>query len=240
MAVVYNPRIVTDGLVLALDAGNIKSYPGSGTTWNDLIGGNDATIIDSSGVYQSDDGGRIVFDGNNDYVTVPASSNYDFGTGNFTIEGFFNKANATTNQVLLSSGKYYTDGYDGNWQLRIRNATQITFNTYDGIAEIEGTDFSASTPTNTWHHFALVREGTGTNQTKFYFDGVLVDSMTVSKSLSDAGSNGFRIGKEPPGGPGNTNDLNGYFSNLRIYKGKALTAAEVQQNYNAFKGRYGY
>ena len=240
MAVGYNPKIITDGLVLALDAGNIKSYPGSGTTWNDLIGGNDATIIDSSGVYQSDDGGRIVFDGSADYVTIPASSNYDFGTGNFTIDWFSSKANTTSNQVLLASEKYYNVGYNGNWLLKITNAGTITFNTYDGRVENEGANFSASTPTNTWHHFALVREGTGTDQTKFYFDGVLAGSMTISKSLSDAGSNGFRIGREPPGGPGNGNDLNGYFSNLRVYKGKALTAAEVQQNYNAFKGRYGY
>ena len=148
MAVVYNPRIVTDGLVLALDAGNIKSYPGSGTTWNDLIGGNDATIIDSSGVYQSDDGGRIVFDGNSDYVTIPASSNYDFGTGNFTIDWFSSKANTTTNQVLLASEKYYNLGYNGNWLLKITNAGTITLNTYDGRTNIEGANFSASTSAN--------------------------------------------------------------------------------------------
>ena len=71
MSLAHSPRIVTDGLVLALDAGNIKSYSGSGTTWNDIIGGNNATIIDSFSVYQSNDGGRIVFDGSTDYVTIP-------------------------------------------------------------------------------------------------------------------------------------------------------------------------
>ena len=238
MGLAHSPRIATDGLVLALDAGNTKSYPGSGTTWNDLIGGNDATIIDSSSIYQSNDGGRIVFDGSADYVTIPASSNYDFGTGNFTIDWFSSKANTTSNQVLLASEKYYNLGYNGNWLLKITNAGTITLNTYDGRTNVEGANFSASTSANVWNHFALVREGTGTNQTKFYLDGVLAGSMTISKSLSDAGSSGFRIGKEPPGGPGTGNYLNGYFSNLRVYKGKALTAAEVQQNYNALKGRY--
>ena len=239
MGLAHSPRIVTDGLVLALDAGNTKSYPGSGTTWNDTVGGNDATIIDSSSIYQSNDGGRIVFDGSADYVTIPASSNYDFGTGNFTIDWFSSKANTTTNQVLLASEKYYNVGYNGNWLLKITNAGTITFNTYDGRSNNEGANFSASTSANVWNHFVLVREGTGTNETKFYRDGVLAGSMTISKSLSDAGSNGFRIGKEPPGGPGTGNYLNGYFSNLRIYKGKALTAAEVLQNYNATRHRFG-
>jgi hypothetical protein len=50
MAISYNPRIVTDGLVLALDAGNPKSYPGSGTTWTDLSGnGNNGTLVNGVG-----------------------------------------------------------------------------------------------------------------------------------------------------------------------------------------------
>ena len=49
MAVRYNPRTVIDGLVLALDAGNTKSYPGSGTTWTDLSGhGNDGTLTNAT------------------------------------------------------------------------------------------------------------------------------------------------------------------------------------------------
>ena len=74
---------------------------------------------------------------------------------------------------------------------------------------------------NTWYHFALVRSGTGSNQTKFYLNGALAGSMTVSKSLSDAGNNGLRIGEESPNGPGN-NFMNGYLSNIRIIKGTAL------------------
>ena len=90
---------------------------------------------------------------------------------------------------------------------------------------------------DTWHHFALVREGTGTNQTKFYLDGVLKGSMTVSKSLTDAGTNGLRIGEE--GDPGRGNDpFNGKISNVKLYKGKGLTAAEVAQNYSVLKERY--
>jgi hypothetical protein len=68
MGISYNPRIVTDGLVLALDAGNTKSYPGSGTAWTDLSGrGNTGTLVNGP-TYSSANGGSIVFDGVNDYV----------------------------------------------------------------------------------------------------------------------------------------------------------------------------
>ena len=236
MAVGYNPRIVTDGLVLALDAGNTKSYPGSGTAWTDTVGDNNGTLTNGP-TYSSDDGGSIVFDGTNDYVQLSASSDLNFGTGNFTIEGWFNKGATTSLQTLLCSNKYYTGGNNGNWILRISSATQIALATYDGTGNLEYTEFSASTSVDTWHHFALVREGTGTNETKFYLDGVLKGSMTVSKSLTDAGTNGLRIGEESDSGPGNA-PFNGKISNVKLYKGKALTETEVLQNYNANKGRY--
>ena len=177
------------------------------------------------------------FDGTNDYVQLPASSDLNFGTGNFTIEGWFNKDATTALQTLLCSNKYYINGNNGNWILRISSATQIALATYDGTGNIEYAEFSASTSVNTWYHFALVREGTGTNETKFYLDGVLKGSMTVSKSLTDAGTNGLRIGEESDSGPGNA-PFNGKISNVKLYKGKGLTATEVLQNYNATKGRY--
>ena len=69
MSSIYNPHIVTDGLVLALDAGNTKSYPGSGTTWTDTVGGNTGTLTNGP-TYSSGDGGSIVFDGSNDYIQL--------------------------------------------------------------------------------------------------------------------------------------------------------------------------
>ena len=210
------------------------------TNWGDISGkGNNGTITNGP-TFGSNDGGYLEFDGTNDYIQLPASSDLDFGTGNFTIEGWFNKDATTTLQVLLCSNKYYTHGYNGNWILRISSATQIAFAAYNGTSgtDLEYAEFNAPTSVDTWYHFALVREGTGTNETKFYLNAVLKGSVTVSKSLSDAGTNGLRIGEESDNGPGN-NFFNGKISNVKIYKGKGLTAAEVLQNYNALKGRYG-
>ena len=86
---------------------------------------------------------------------------------------------------------------------------------------MEDGNFSTTIAADTWYHFALVREGTGTDETTCYIDGTDVGSTTISKSLGDGGTNGLIIGDEPSGGPGN-NPLNGLISNLRILKGTAL------------------
>ena len=68
MSVAYNPKIVTNGLVLALDAGNTKSYPGSGTTWTDLSGGgNNGTLTNGVEPVKQN---SIVLDGSGDFLTL--------------------------------------------------------------------------------------------------------------------------------------------------------------------------
>ena len=163
--------------------------------------------------------GSLEFDGASDYLSILPSPNLDLGTGNFTIEGWFYKSATTASQTLASSGSYYTVGANGNWVLRISSATQIAFASYDGQSNEEYAEFSASTSLNTWHHFALVREGT---QTKFYLDGTLAGSMTVSKSLSDGSVNGIYIGSD---GAGPNADFNGYIDDFRITKGVARYTA---------------
>ena len=71
MGITYNPRIITDGLVLCLDAGNSKSYPGSGTTWTDLSGNGNTGTLTNGPTYSN---GAIVFDGVDDYVQFTSTS----------------------------------------------------------------------------------------------------------------------------------------------------------------------
>ena len=87
MGIGYNPSVVSDGLVLCLDAGNIKSYPGSGTTWTDIGGNqNNGTFVNGPS-YNSSAGGSIVFDGIDDRINLPFSSVLDI-SGSITMEGF--------------------------------------------------------------------------------------------------------------------------------------------------------
>ena len=78
MATDYNHSIVTDGLVLCVDAANTKSYPGSGTTWTDISGKNHNGTLINGPTFSSDNMGGIVFDGSNDAVTLSANSDFDF------------------------------------------------------------------------------------------------------------------------------------------------------------------
>ena len=70
MAFIHSPKISTDGLVLALDTANRKSYPGSGTVWNDLSGnGNNGSLINGP-TFNGANGGSIVFDGVDDLSLI--------------------------------------------------------------------------------------------------------------------------------------------------------------------------
>ena len=73
MAISYNPSSVTSGLVLCLDAGNTKSYPGSGTTWTDLSGNGNTGTLTNGPTYSSANGGSFVFDGTDDYASISGS-----------------------------------------------------------------------------------------------------------------------------------------------------------------------
>ena len=236
MASAAGPNIITDGLVLHLDAANTNSYPGSGTTWTDISGKGHNGTLTNGPTFNSGDMGTIVFDGSNDTVTLSANSDFDFGTGDLTIEGFFNKSATTANLTLVCSENYYATGYNGNWIIRITNANTIAFASYDGKSNEEYAEFSAPTNSSEWYHFAFVREGTGSNESKFYLNGVLAGSTTISKSLSNAGNEGLRIGEDNNWANA---FMNGKISNVKIYKGKGLTATEVKQNYKALRGRYG-
>ena len=161
--------------------------------------------------------GSIFCEGSADHITVSGHSDLDFGTGNFTIEGFFN-ADTQSNSTIICSRNYYTSGVNGNWLFRITNANSLAFASYDGNGNAEYSEFSFTYNKFRWYHFAVVREGTGSNQLKIYIDGTSIGSMTVSKSLS-AGTTDVSIGEDLSGTNG---EFKGYLSNIRIIKGTAL------------------
>jgi hypothetical protein len=141
---------VTDGLVLALDAGNAKSYPGSGTTWGDLSGnGNNGTLVNGVG-YNGSNGGSLSFDGVDDNVTtgkvlVPR-------TGQFHIEGwcYLNQTNATCMFVTQ-----YNNAADAGRFLCFF-ANDGTIRMHDGGGVMTGTTPSYSA--NQWFYVAFQRD----------------------------------------------------------------------------------
>ena len=163
MALAHSPRIVTDGLVLCLDAGNAKSYPGSGTTWTDLSigGGNNATI--SGAVYNSLGGGCFDFDGTDDFAEVPDSSTLDMETA-WSIESWCRReGGAPAGQNLakiISKWENYFLAVDFNNGADIY-ACVGTGNNHTCLAG--GVERDNELPLNTWAHLMVTySESSGT------------------------------------------------------------------------------
>ena len=98
------PTIVTDGLVFAVDAANYQSYPGSGTTWSDLVNGNDGTLTNGP-TFDSGNGGSIVFDGSDDYMSTTYSTPTSLqGDPNFTVCGWFKRSGNWSNGATWGIG----------------------------------------------------------------------------------------------------------------------------------------
>ena len=223
------PKIVTDGLVLALDAANVKSYPGSGTTWNDLSGnGNNGTLVNGP-TFDSGNNGSIVFDGVDDYVNT--NNNYNFtATSSFTVScwvlqksaqwaggngpGYVGKSRASTHSWELG----VLDGGDLNWEVR------------GGGSRVQA---RGSTPINKYFNAVGVYDN---GSIALYIDSILISTETYNTSDGDFNADrSVQIGRRANDG---SRVLDGKISNVQIYN-RALTSEEVLQNYNATKSRYG-
>ena len=228
------PNIVTDGLVFAVDAGSERSYPGSGTTTTSLVGSNTGTLTNGVG-FNSGNGGYWDFDGVDDYIAV---GNISTLTSNLITVCVWVKRDADGwNGALFGFGTaasstqdIYFWGGDSN--------RQFGFNTWNS----DSWGFTGSTATGEimdgeWHHLTAVFNRSTITSSLIYVDG-------VSKSLSQVKgatqtrtpSTNFGIGLN--GWNGGNQLLNGNLSNTLIYN-KQLTQAEVKQNYNAQKSRFG-
>jgi len=234
MALQHSPRIITDGLVLCLDAANKLSYPGSGTVWTDLAGSNNGTLTNGP-TFNSANGGSIVFDGVNDYVSIGTLSNL-VGLNGVTVDTWF------YNYTTLSSYQSIIGQYNGSSGWLIHTSTNTNYKIVVLVGD--GSSFGGinDIPTNAWFNVILSYNGTLTgdlNRLKMYVNGVYrsFDSYSggaVPSTWPNSTSVNANIGALLP-------SLGRYFNGLipsvKIYN-RALSAQEVLQNYNALKSRY--
>ena len=236
MGVGYNPRIITNGLVLALDAANTKSYPGSGTTWTDLSGkGNNGTI--SGATYTSGTGGYFDFDGDDDYINLGTISTShvlqmnDPSGGGLTISwwGYFDDTGDSFQRIFdKSSGGSASNGWAIYTDETGSNTTTLSL----GSAGSD-TTISNSYLTSTWQNWCITWvKSSGTYVT--YLNGVQDKTGTRTWNVPSSQTNA-RIGSW---NHSTGREYNGKIASLKIYD-KALSATEVTQNFNSFRGRYG-
>jgi hypothetical protein len=221
--------IVTTGLVLNLDAGNTSSYPGSGTTWTDLIGGNNATLTNGP-TYSGANGGSIVFDGSNDYANIGVGKGVNQFSADFTVSAWV-MADSTGSTFGNIIGDYYTNSISttNEWQLMMNNGAQISFYRV-GTGSIF--NIASGYSANTWINVVVSRIG---STIILYTNSNSIATATNSDIFGTATGN-FNIGID---GNNTVEPFKGKIANVLIYKNKGLSASEVLQNFNALRGRYG-
>jgi len=236
MAYQNGPKIVTNGLVLCLDAGNPKSYPGNGTSWIDLSrNGNNGTLTNGP-TFSSVNGGSIVFDGTNDYVRVsstsviPASTSFTFNIWlNYSLSGGAVFRDIVNNREPVTGAGFLftTDFASQNGKIRVQLNTSAAGNSYTST----GRSIATGTP-----KCASVIVNRESNLLIFYIDGIFDASFSISGLGNISSTRPFDIGWDEPFANPQAYFLGTIYSS-QVYN-RALSAAEILQNYNATKGRF--
>lgn len=227
----YMPDIVRTGLVLNLDAGEPSSYPGSGTTWTDLSGsGNNGTLTNGP-TYSSENGGNIVFDGTDDFVSYP--SRLDVGN-TFTLN-FWIRPTTKTRQTIFSNSYPYSTNKGFFMCCPGNNANDMFLSL--GQDQKVVISSAGSISNNTIQMITAVANGSSSLM-RLYVNSREISSYATQNDANitlqyDTGV--FVTGKRDIT---SSDTLNSTVYNLSIYN-RALTATEIQQNFNALRGRFG-
>lgn len=215
-------NVVTDGLVLYLDAGIATSYAGSGTTWTDLSTSNKNGTLVNGPTYTTNNGGSIVFDGTDDYVSISQALSTPF-----TISSFVRYTDQSkTMNTLINTNPHAVLGIS----LNRSGGGQLEVYIGNGSSWLATPSISSSTTmtVNQWYLLTFTTTGTGS---------------TLYLNESSVGTSVYS-----PSGWGNTyylgtiiiasgEYLKGNIANTLIYN-KALSASEVLQNFNANRRRF--
>lgn len=239
MGTSYNPKIVTNGLVLNLDPANKKSYPGAGTNWTNLKTKTSSVMTNITPL--TNNGGVFSYNGTSS-TTVGSSA--ITGVSEFTVMVWFNSSSIVNYKNVLDFNYNFNGAGSSNtgprlemssagnllWIFSGSSTNSATVNSYIAAK-------SSSLQTNTWYCAVVTRDNS--LNVKAYLNGV--DS---GNSVIQAGSNNSAFigsfNKITTGVgcyPYSDRYLSGYVSIILAYN-RALTAAEVFQNYNATKGRF--
>lgn len=230
MALHHSPRIVTNGLVLCLDAGSRKSYGGTGNVWRDLAGSNNGTLTNGP-TFSSENGGSIVFDGSNDYVNCGNNSSLNLGA--MTIAAWFKPSTDVSGYRAIIMDESVNTGAPWNYRIYLNiNTGMVIYDLY-GDSGYSGLVSTYAINDNKWHYVCGTR--TVVNGTiSLYIDGLLNNIGTDSSNVSALGA-AVWLGQSPLFN--GSYPFIGNIAQTQIYN-RALTTAEIQQNYNATKGRY--
>jgi hypothetical protein len=223
------PTVVTNGLVLALDAGDRNSYMSGSTTWIDLAGTNNGTLTNGP-TFNTGSGGSIVFDGVDDYCDI---NNTTLPSGNnpHTVSSWIYKQGDNTSNGWVSLAAWGTNSANEKRMIFVSSNSSNNNKIYTGFYS---NDFNWGTgvTNNVWTYLVWTFNGSSES---IYLNGSLYGTHSVSNVNTVLGVN------HAIGGYFDSSFIsyyNGRISNFQLYN-RALSAQEVLQNYNATKGRFG-
>jgi len=229
MATFGGPNTIETGLIVSVDAANPTSYPGSGTTWRDLSG-NSKNGTTSGATYGSQNGGVFNFDGVNDTISFGTGNTF-FPLTNFKIDLWF-QSKGTVPTTGTTPGLF---GFTYGIRAQFTSANNILFGASSGstIQDLTYTHNTNIRDNGSWNN--IVFQATPTNS-YIYLNG----ELKASRSLTWLGNtiwptNTWNLGTD-------NNDVNRFFTgSIASYKmyNTALTLPQIQQNYNAIRGRFG-
>jgi hypothetical protein len=226
------PNIITNGLLVHLDANYSSSYGGSGNTWRDIAGSNNGTIVGGTFV---NSGGVSFFNftttGVNSYVSIPHTK-----TNSMTFSVWAKSSNyPVSNSMLFNTG---TVGAGGGPNFLLAS-NFVLWNIWDSF----GTPFKDGSNTdldhrniitNTgWHNYTIVADNN--NNIRFYYDGVLKGTSAYWSPIRSSAT-AFFLGSAGAGDTG-WNFIGGIAAFLSY--NRVLTQSEITANFNAVKSRYG-
>jgi hypothetical protein len=213
-------QIVTNGLVLALDAADRNSYPGSGTTWTDVSGNGNTGTLTNGPTFNSANGGSIVFDGTNDFINCGNASNLQITVGSIAAWVKTSSPGGGFRSIIAKQNA---------WGLFVADNILVTYDWGAAATRTTGINIADGT----WKYTVLTfteTVGTPSNNAIVYLNGNAVLTTTVKNSnqtinvqIAEANANQF---------------LNGNIAAALIYN-RTLSATEIAQNYNATKSRFG-
>ena len=243
MSVYSGPEISNENLVLCLDAANPKSYSGSGVTWYDLSGNNRNATLFNTVQYSTSNNGVMNFQrpaGVQGYATIPTDATISsevFGISTtFTLSAWVYPREYVDYAPLIAKafGGSYSNTTAGLW---VESGNNLRFVVGANVgSNPAGSSISVSytAQINTWYNMVGVADGINIIM---YINGVSVGSTLLSGITIPRSENGspITIGTRSTA---NTPELNALVGPISIYN-RGLSALEVQQNFNALRGRFG-
>jgi hypothetical protein len=222
-------KIATGSMLVNLDAAQLRSYPGSGTTWTDLSGNDANGTLTNGPTFNSGNGGYISFDGSNDRIDI--TKNLNNFTGGITLEAWVYATTTTDFGRIIELGNGVRTNNIAMFRLNSSNFLGVFFQYPDGVNATLDIGVNNVYTLNTWHHFVFTANGTNW---RLYKNGSQV-AITTQSYLP---TNTTRAVNTIASTSGSYREyFGGRIPIVRVY-GRALSATEVGQNYDATKLRF--